>query len=177
MTLVDWVLVVVWTGIALSGFWKGAVRLVFAVGGVVIGLWLAATAGAELSAILAPHVGPGWIAAILGRLAPLVVSLVIAGLAGWGLEHTLQALHLGWLNRLAGLGLAGLLGGVLLAVLVTAASTLSPEWREVARHSLIVPRLAGWTVRLQEATADAADDPAPPTADPTPATDDSTSGR
>ena len=29
MTLIDWVLVIVWAGIALSGFWKGAVRIVF----------------------------------------------------------------------------------------------------------------------------------------------------
>ena len=33
MTVVDWVLVVVWLGLTLGGVWKGAVRIIFGGGG------------------------------------------------------------------------------------------------------------------------------------------------
>ena len=47
MTVVDWVLVVVWLGLALGGFWKGAVRLIFGGGGLAAGVWLAVVSGAD----------------------------------------------------------------------------------------------------------------------------------
>ena len=31
MTVVDWVLIVVWLGLTLGGFWKGAVRIIFGI--------------------------------------------------------------------------------------------------------------------------------------------------
>ena len=46
MTPLDWVLVVVWLGLTLGGFWKGAVRIIFGGGGLAAGLWLAVVAGA-----------------------------------------------------------------------------------------------------------------------------------
>ena len=46
MTVVDWVLIVVWLGLTLGGFWKGAVRMIFGGGGLAVGLWLAVIAGA-----------------------------------------------------------------------------------------------------------------------------------
>ena len=42
MTVLDWVLVVVWSGITLGGFFKGAIRIVFGFGGLALGLWSAA---------------------------------------------------------------------------------------------------------------------------------------
>ena len=38
MTFLDWVLVVVWAGITLGGFFKGAIRIVFGLGGVALGI-------------------------------------------------------------------------------------------------------------------------------------------
>ena len=68
MTLLDWVLVVVWLGVTLGGFWEGAVRLVFGGGGLIVGVWLAVAAGGDVAAALLEVVGVDWIAAVLGRL-------------------------------------------------------------------------------------------------------------
>ncbi len=137
MTALDWVLVVLFVGIALSGFWKGAARLVFGVGGLVAGVWVASLAGPDLSAALAGAVRPEWLAAVLGRVLPVVVVALLSLAAGWGLERTLEALSLGWLNRLLGAGVAAVAGGVLMTLLVVSAARLSPTFRELCERSTV----------------------------------------
>ena len=100
MTVVDWVLIVVWLGLTLGGFWKGAVRMIFGGGGLAAGLWLAVVAGADAQAALEGVIGIPWLAAALGRLLLVLLTTGLCLLAGWGIERTLKALHLGWLNRL-----------------------------------------------------------------------------
>ncbi len=141
MTLLDWALVVVWAGVTLAGFWRGAVRLVLGIGGGVAGLWLAVVAGEDIAAQLDTIIGPGWLAAVLGRLLPLVLCTLLAWAAGWGFENTLQALHLGWLNRLLGATLAGVAAALLLAVLIVTASRFSPGAAAVCRDSRLTPWL------------------------------------
>ena len=84
MTVLDWALLVVWLGITLSGFWKGAVRIVFGIGGSIAGLWLALALGGDAAALLA-----GWLVGGLarGRARP--------GAAGRRLHRPLPGRRLG----------------------------------------------------------------------------------
>ena len=81
-------------------------------------------------------------------------------MAGWGVERTLKALRLGWLDRLAGFGLAAVAGVLLLAALVTSSTQLSPQWAETVQRSKLVPYLVVWAGAVHEAAADVADGPA-----------------
>ncbi len=135
MTWLDWVLLIVWLGLALSGFWKGAVRVVFGLGGFLAGILLAVAAGPNLAARLQGALGAQWLAEGLARLLPLLICVLLGFLAGWGFERTLQALHLGWLNRLAGAALAGVAGALLLGVLLLTGSQVSPAWAETCQRS------------------------------------------
>ncbi len=160
MIFLDWVLLVLWLGITLSGFWKGAVRLVFGIGGFIVGLWLAVVAGAQAEAVVGGVINDGWIAAALARLLLVLACATLFLVAGWGLQKTLEALHMGWLNRIAGAVLAGCVGVVLLAVLVGFAARLSPGWEEWSRDSLFVEPLVGVWLAVadpQEAATDAGD--------------------
>ena len=49
MTILDIVLVIVWAGITLGGFFKGAIRIVFGLGGVALGIWLSVVVGPDLA--------------------------------------------------------------------------------------------------------------------------------
>jgi uncharacterized membrane protein required for colicin V production len=139
MTILDWVLVVVWVGVSLSGFWKGAVKLVFGLGGLAVGLWLAFAIGDDLALHLESSVPQAWIAATLGALLPILAAVVLFSAAGWGIDRTLKALKLGWANRLAGAALAGATGGVLMGFLLVLSFGISPEWAEMCRESMLVP--------------------------------------
>ncbi len=141
MTILDWVILVIWAGVALSGFWKGAIRIVFGLGGFAAGMWLAFTAGPGLEPRLEGLLSVHWLAVVLARLLPLAACVLLALAAGWGLERTLRALHLGWLNRVAGAALAGLLAAVLMGVLLGTAAGLSPAWAGYCSRSVLAPRL------------------------------------
>ena len=141
MTVVDWVLLVVWVGLALGGFWKGAVRIIFTGGGLVVGLWLAVVAGDDAQAALEGVIGIPWLSAILGRLLLVVLCAGLALLAGWGIERTLTVMRLGWLNRLLGAILAGVVAAVLLGMLVVVAIQVSPELADLCRESQVAQYL------------------------------------
>ena len=141
MTVVDWVLVVVWLGLAMGGFWKGAVRIIFGGGGLAAGLWLAVVAGADAQAALEGVIGIPWLSAIAGRILLVVLCTGLALLAGWGIEHTLNALHLGWVNRLLGAALAALVAAFILGMMVIVAIQFSPELARLCRESQVAQYL------------------------------------
>jgi uncharacterized membrane protein required for colicin V production len=143
MTLLDWAILIVAAGLTLSGFWKGAVKIVFGIGGFVAGVWLALVAGSGLEQAFTALMPPGWIAIVLARLLPLVVCVSLCWLAGWGLEKTLKALRLGWLNHVAGAALAGFVGLLVLAVVVVVGSRYSPAFARLSQRSLLPGQLVG----------------------------------
>ena len=141
MTVVDWVLLAVWLGLTLCGFWKVAVRILFGGGGLVVGLWLAVIAGADAQAALEGVIGVAWIAAALGRVLLVVLTAGLCLLAGWGIEHTLTTMRLGWVNRLFGAALAGLVAAFLLGLVVIVAIQFSPELASLCRESQVAQYL------------------------------------
>ena len=92
MTILDWVLVVVWAGITMGGFFKGAVRIVFSFGGLVLGLWLSVVVGPELTSVMAGFVSSHWLAVALAYAIPVVIVTGLCLLAGWGMEKSLEGL-------------------------------------------------------------------------------------
>jgi len=140
MHALDWILLIIWAGMSLSGFWKGASRLVFGIGGLIAGIWLAVGIGPGLTDTLSLQ--PHWVSTLVGFLSPVILTVLVFSLAGWGIERTLKALHLGWANRLMGAALAGAACALLLGVLLVLSLGLSPQWKELCRQSLLFPYLA-----------------------------------
>ena len=141
MTILDWVLLIVWLGLALGGFWKGAVRIIFGGGGLVAGLWLAIVAGNDAQSALEGIIGIPWLSAVLGRLLLVLLCTGLALLAGWGIERTLTAMRLGWLNRILGAILAGAVAAILLGFVVVVAIQFSPELAALCRESQVAQYL------------------------------------
>lgn len=164
MTVLDWVLVVVWTGITLGGFFKGAIRIVFGLGGVALGLWLSVVVGPDLAVGLTGRFNSEWLTLGLAYLLPLLVVALLCLLAGWGMEKTLEALKLGCLNRLLGAALAGTAAAVVLAVLLVTAVGLSPELAAIEERSVLLLRVRsamGWAVEAKAVGAQDAEAPTP----------------
>jgi len=164
MTVLDWVLVVIWAGIALGGFFKGAVRIVFGFGGAALGIWLAVVVGPDLAISLTGTVNSEWMVLGLAYLIPFVVVTLLCLLAGWGMEKTLEGLKLGCLNRLLGAVLAGAAAAAVLAVLLVSAVRMSPELAAFEERSALLTRVQKVVgLALSEGVVDqpdAGDDPA-----------------
>jgi len=115
---VDIILVVVVIGCALAGLWWGALRMLSALAATVAALaagrWIAPAAVSMLDHTATPSPALRVGAIVVSALVAAVIVMVAAG----GLRKGLQALRLGWLDRLAGLVVSGSLACLVLSLLL-----------------------------------------------------------
>jgi membrane protein required for colicin V production len=100
----------------LGGLQQGFFRSVCSLGGLLLGLALAAWNYARVAALLRPLVRIEAVADTIGFLLIALVVMALAGVLGSILAKTFHKLGLGCLDRLAG-GVFGLFQGVLLVTL------------------------------------------------------------
>lgn len=135
MTLVDWIILLLLACAVIGGLVQGFFRSVCSLGGLVLGLVLAAWNYARLAAVLLPVVR---VAAVADTIAFLLIALLVMaliGLIGNLLARALRLLGLGWLDALAG-AVFGFFQGVLLVVigiLVVVAFFPQVQWIANAR--------------------------------------------
>jgi membrane protein required for colicin V production len=130
MTWVDWAIVIFLAVSVLGGLQQGFFRSVCSLGGLVLGLVLAAWNYARVAALLRPLVKIEAVADTIGFLLIALVVMALAGVLGSILAKTLHKLGLGCLDRLAG-GIFGLLQGallVMLCILVAVAFFPTAHW-------------------------------------------------
>lgn len=130
LSTVDWIIVAVLAAAVLGGLIQGFLRSVFALGGLVLGLALAAWNYARAAALLMPIVRSEKLADAIGFLLIAVLVMVIAGLTGSILSRIVQKIGLGCLDRLAG-ALFGFFQGVVLVtlgILVTISFFPQAQW-------------------------------------------------
>jgi membrane protein required for colicin V production len=116
MTWVDWAIVILVALSVLGGFQQGFFRSVCSLGGLILGLVLAAWNYARFAAVLIPLVRIDTVADTIAFLVIAVVVMGLAGILGSVLARAFHQLGLGFVDRLAGAAF-GFLQGVLLVTL------------------------------------------------------------
>ena len=130
MTWVDWAIVFFLVVSVLGGLQQGFFRSVCSLGGLALGLVLAAWNYPRVAALLRPFVHIEDVANAIGFLLIALVVMALAATLGSILAKTLRKLGLGCLDRLAG-GIFGLLQGALmvtLCILVAVAFFPTAHW-------------------------------------------------
>lgn len=134
-TWVDWGIAILLVLSVLGGIKQGFFRSVCSLGGLLLGLVLAAWNYARAAALLKPLVRYESVADTIGFLLIALVVMGLAGILGAILAKTLHQLGLGWLDRIAG-GAFGLLQGallVMLCILVAVAFFPKAHWLAESR--------------------------------------------
>jgi membrane protein required for colicin V production len=135
MALVDWAIVILIGLAVLGGLSQGFFRSVCSLGGLFLGLVLAAWNYARVAALLVPIVRIEAVADTIGFLLIALLVMGVADLVGKTLAKTLHMMGLGFLDKLAG-GAFGFLQGALavtLFILVTVAFFPHAHWLTEAR--------------------------------------------
>jgi membrane protein required for colicin V production len=135
MLWIDWAIVLVVALAVVGGLTQGFFRSFCSLGGLVLGLALAAWKYPIVAAPLNRIVHSEEIADIIGFLLIAVLIMLVAGILGNVLSKTLHSIGLGCLDRIAG-GIFGFFQGVLLvtlAILVTVAFYPQAHWLVEAR--------------------------------------------
>jgi membrane protein required for colicin V production len=135
LTSIDWAIVVLMLLSILAGLSQGFFRSVCSLGGLILGLVLAAWNYSLVAAPLKPLVHSEEIADIVGFLLIALLVMTVSGLLGAFLSKTLHSIGLGCLDRIAG-GIFGFFQGMLLVtlcILVTVAFYPQAHWLVEAR--------------------------------------------
>jgi len=139
MTLVDWAVVIIMASAIIAGFAQGFFRSVCSLGGLVLGLAIAAWNYHRLTEVFLPIVR---VAAVANTIAFLLIALVVmllAGLVGNLLAKAFKTIGLGWLDGIAG-GIFGFFQGtVLVIVFILVIVAFFPQEQWLAESTL--PRM------------------------------------
>jgi len=139
MTLVDWTIVIIMLAAVIAGMAQGFFRSVCSLGGLVLGLAVAAWNYARLARILIPLVRIPAIANTVAFVFIALLIMVLAALIGKILAKTLKTLGLGWLDGIAGAIFGFFQGVVLVVVFILVIVAFFPREQWLAESTL--PRM------------------------------------
>ena len=130
MTWVDWAIVIVLAASTIGGITQGLLRSVFALGGLIFGLMVAAWNYGRVAALLLPIVRMEAVADAIGFLLIALVIMALAHLIGHLISKIVHKVGLGCLDRLAGAAFGFVQGAVLvmLSILVVLAFFPQSTW-------------------------------------------------
>src|SRR6516225_5707421 len=139
MTLVDWAVVIIMVGAVVAGMSQGFFRSVCSLGGLVLGLAVAAWNYTRLAQILLPVFRVPPIANTVAFLLIAFIVMVLAGLIGKMLAKALKMIGLGWLDSIAGAIFGFFQGVVLVCVFILVIVAFFPQEQWLAQSNL--PRM------------------------------------
>jgi membrane protein required for colicin V production len=130
MTLIDWIIVAILVASVIGGLVEGFFRSAFSLGGLILGLILAAWNYQWVAAIFVTVVRNRMVSNAVAFLLIAIAVMIVAHIAGALLSKLFHKIGLGCLDRLAG-GLFGLFQGALfvtVCILVTVAFFPEAAW-------------------------------------------------
>jgi uncharacterized membrane protein required for colicin V production len=119
----DVVILVVVCGCAIVGLWWGVVRMAAWVLAVIAALAAGRWAGPAAADLIAGGGAPGSGTRLFATAVAALLAAVLVLLAGLGIRRALKALHLSWLDRLAGMVIGGGGAALILALLLALAAS------------------------------------------------------
>ena len=126
MNWLDIVIVIAIIGFAVLGLSKGIIRMVFSIAGLAVGIVLAGMYYHSLAEILSSE-GASW-AGIAAFAIIVIVTMIVANLIGTLVKKLANLLLLGWVDRVIGLILGGISGGLLCAAALSIVTKYFPGW-------------------------------------------------
>ncbi len=139
MNLLDIIIIAAVVFFLIRGIFRGIVREIGSLAGVVLGIWLANAYHPQLAGLLKGLIPPGNYLPLITFALILVVVIVVCNVLGWLFKKFFQKVFLGWVDRILGACLA-LLKGILLSYLIIVLVTfLAPQGSPLVTQSRLAP--------------------------------------
>ena len=149
MNIADWsilIVILLFVGVAAT---EGFFHQAFGIAGLIFGYLLAAWQYQHFAEWLAPHLTSPWWGEIAGFVIIFVVVVIAAGITGRIVRWTMKEVGLSLFDRLFGVLLGLLKGGLFVAVILMGMTAFTPtsrllEGSELAPYFLVFGRAAIW---------------------------------
>jgi membrane protein required for colicin V production len=146
MTVVDWAVVIIMAASVIAGMAQGFFRTICSLGGLVLGLSVAAWNYERLAQVFLPMVRVPAVANTIAFLLIALLIMVLIGLVGNLLAKALKMIGLGWLDSIAGAIFGFFQGVVLVVVFILVIVAFFPQERWLAESTL--PRMFFGTLHV-----------------------------
>lgn len=135
MNWVDIVIVAVAILFGLLGLWQGFIKALFGIAGLIGGIVLAGHFYQGLALKLSAE-GATW-AVIAAYAIILLVTLIVASVAGWFVAKMVHALPFGWVDRVIGFILGAFVGCMLCAAMLAILCKYMPSVEAAVAQSAV----------------------------------------
>jgi membrane protein required for colicin V production len=135
MNWLDIVIIVVAIIFGIMGLWKGAIKAVFGIAGLVGGIALAGHYYQPFATMLSP--GEASWAGIAAYAIILIAILIVASVIGWFVAKLVNFVALGWLDKLVGGILGVVIGALLCAAILAIIVKFYPDMEATISQSVI----------------------------------------
>ena len=128
MNVLDIIILVIGIFLVIKGVFRGFIREIASLAGIVLGIWLGIRFLPDMSAFLKTVLPPNAFLQVISFAVIFLAVLILCNLLGWGMKMLFKKTLLGWLDRSLGAGLAIMKGiiitylGVWLLILYVPAS-------------------------------------------------------
>jgi membrane protein required for colicin V production len=140
MNPLDWIIALTLAISTVTAFMSGLVRSVFSLGGLLLGVLVAAWYAPRVAQYFRGDINPFALARAVAFVLILMAVYVAAALLGRLLRGAFKAVGLGFLDRLGGAAFGFVRGTLLLAALLLPFSGFLQQFRD-ARTSVLLPYL------------------------------------
>lgn len=120
------------------GLWKGMVRQIVTLAGVVLGYYISLRLYVPVAKLLPENIAPGTAKAI-SFLLIFVICIIVSFILGAIVGKLLKIAGLGWANRLGGGAIGFLKGFVIIAIVVTVLIAFLPANSAFLDNSVTLP--------------------------------------
>lgn len=139
MNWLDIVIIALMVFLMVRGIFRGFVREIGSLAGVVVGIILANMYQPKVTSLLKGWLGAHDYLPLVGYALIFLVVVVAFNLAGYGLKLILQKALLGWADRTLGVGLALVKGIVIVYLGIALLTHFVPEKNPNIADSKLVP--------------------------------------
>ncbi|MCF8129296.1 MAG: CvpA family protein [Deltaproteobacteria bacterium] len=139
MNILDIIIIAAVIFFLIRGIFRGIVREIGSLAGVVLGIWLANAYHPTLALLLKSFIPPGKYLPLIAFALIFLVVLVLCNLLGSLLKKLFQRIFLGWMDRILGACLALLKGIILSYLIIVLVTFLVPRDSLLVKQSRLAP--------------------------------------
>lgn len=151
MQILDIVLCVIIGFLGIRGTFRGLVKEIASILGLLLGFVLANSYHAQLSPLLEEYLGGPGLAHLVGYLGIFLGTVAAIFLLATLIRKILKLIRLGWLDSIGG-GALGILKGLLLcSIVIMALTAFLPAKSEILTRSQVVPHINTFNTLLSNA--------------------------
>jgi len=139
MNPLDLIIIIIMVFLIVRGIFRGFIREIASLAGVILGIWLANLYQPVMTDYLKVYLPSGKFLPIISFAVIFAIVLVLCNLAGWCLKMILKKTSLGWADRIFGASFSILKGIIVIYLAIIILTFFVPSKAPLITKSRLAP--------------------------------------